>query len=319
MEPHSGKVAVLLSVYNGEKYLRDFLDSLVAQTFKDFVLWVRDDGSADHSVNTIREYQDRLRIDWVDESSGNLGVKRSFDRLLAHASSKTNHLYFMFADQDDIWLPHKIRDTLAEMRAWETRYPGNPILIHTDLSVCNETGEIISDSFWRYQKLNPDRIELNRLLVQNVVTGCTMMLNRPLAEIVRPIPQTCIMHDWWIALAACGLGRIGYLGKSTILYRQHGSNTIGAKGFTLRTLWAKLFEPLSLTPFARQALCFYDTYGQWLSEIDKEQTDVFSRLPRFRFWQRVRIIRKYRFYKHGFLRTLNFILKNWKLREGAKQ
>ena len=103
-----------------------------------------------------------------------------------------------------------------------------PVLAHTDLVVVDENLHTIAPSFWSYSNLNPYcGSRLNRLLIQNVVTGSATMINRALARLASPIPQGAVLHDWWLALVASALGRIEAIPEKTVLYRQHGRNCAG--------------------------------------------------------------------------------------------
>ena len=139
--------------------------------------------------------------------------------------------YVMFSDQDDVWLPFKVSRTLAEMRRVESECPGAPVLVHTDLKVVNGDLSPRADSFMRYSRLRGTRTRLSKLLIQNVVTGCTVMVNAPLCVCARGTLDSprMRMHDWWLALAASAFGRVGYVPEATLLYRQHGTNSVGAK------------------------------------------------------------------------------------------
>ena len=146
------------------------------------LLIIRDDKSIDNTNEIIQKYnQLTLNRFQILTSNKNLGIKKNFSELIKATSSE----YIFFADQDDIWLPDKIQLTLEKIRNLETLYGKNtPLLVHTDLKVVDSNMNLISDSFWRYQNLNPDdSYSLSRLLVQNVVTGCTMAINSALRNI----------------------------------------------------------------------------------------------------------------------------------------
>jgi glycosyltransferase involved in cell wall biosynthesis len=221
-------VSVLLSTYDGARWLPAQLDSLLAQSHEDWTVWARDDGSRDESVEILRAYSRRdPRIRVLSDDAGHLGAPRSFFRLLEHADPGAP--YAMFCDQDDVWHPDKISETLRAMQAAAESSPGLPILVHTDMRLVDARSGVLYPSakkHLRFDVLDGDLFP--RLLAQNVVTGCTIMINRPLARACAPMPEGALMHDWWIALVAAALGRVVYLNRTDIDYRQHESNASGS-------------------------------------------------------------------------------------------
>ena len=234
-------VYILLATFNGEKYLAEQLDSLNEQTYTSWRLWVHDDNSTDSTVSIIRNYKNLFpeKICFIDDEISTGGAKQNFSYLLDSIDS--NFDYLMFCDQDDVWLENKIQLTLDRMNEIENK--GNyPTLIHTDLKVVDENLCLISDSFFSYQHINPMwSRHFNSSIVQNSVTGCTVMLNKKAVEISSPIPSLAIMHDWWILLQVLKFkGVVDFLNEPTILYRQHLNNDVGAKGFSLLGVLIKI-------------------------------------------------------------------------------
>jgi len=222
------EVDILLSTYNSERFLDDLFFSLEQQTFSDWRLIVRDDGSTDGTMRRIFRFeennQDRVLI--INDSGLNLGVKQSFVELLGISTAK----YIMFCDHDDYWLAHKIAVSLKRIKEVERLNPGKPALVCSDLIVTDKDLQIIHSSFWKRSRIDPSNINnIYRLAVNNVVTGCTVMMNRAAKVISLPIPEQAVMHDWWIALKVAQNGVIGLINEPTILYRQHPNNAIGAK------------------------------------------------------------------------------------------
>ena len=221
-------ISICMATYNGEQFLRQQLESILAQSNQDWQLLIRDDGSDDNTIHIIKDYVERLpdRISLITDNGSRLGASLNFGRLLENADTQ----YIMFSDQDDVWLPNKIELTLNAMKATEQIYPDRPILIHTDLQVMNSDLNTIADSMWGYQKLFPEiSDDLNRIMAQNVVTGCTMMINRKARAVSVPVPTEATMYDWWVALNVCKHGKIIYLSIPSILYRQHSKNRLGAQ------------------------------------------------------------------------------------------
>ena len=122
-----------------------------------------------------------------------------------------------------------------------------PIIVHSDLEVVSEQNTVIAKSLISYQGLEIERNSFPNLVISNLVTGCTALINEPLAEKALPIPEKAIMHDWWLALVASAFGKLVYLDIPLVHYRQHGNNTIGAKEFTKvsvvsMSLWRRILE-----------------------------------------------------------------------------
>jgi len=149
------KIVILMSTYNGARFLKDQIESLFLQTYTNWLLLVRDDGSTDNTVNILDNYcKMDERIVLNKNKTGNLGPKNSFSYLVGQARKYTDINYFMFCDQDDVWLPSKIELTLKHMLTAETQYSSTkPILLHTDLIVTDEKLAIIYPSFLKLHNL----------------------------------------------------------------------------------------------------------------------------------------------------------------------
>lgn len=213
---------VLLSTYQGGRYLLAFLDSLVAQTARDWFLSIRDDGSSDDSVEIVRRHS-RLHgyeVRWHASSGTRLGYPETYFTLLQAA---TQPIVF-FADQDDLWLPEKLAVMEPEVHA----YGDTPALVHTDLIVVDSNNRELAPSFLDLERGRPPRSDtLLGLLLMNYVTGAAAACNLALCHAIRR-PRVSVPHDWWAALTAVLLGRVRYLDIAPVRYRQHGGNAIGA-------------------------------------------------------------------------------------------
>jgi hypothetical protein len=221
-------VQVLLGTFNGARFLAEQIDSILAQSYTPLTILARDDGSTDETRGILEEYAERFpeRFRLLPQSQASGNAKFNFMELLKVAEAP----YLAFADQDDLWLPEKIAVAMAAMeRLEEAHGKGAPLLVFSDLRVVNDRLETLNPSFWASQHIRPEHIHsLRRLIMQNVVTGCTMLFNQPLRVASLPMPAGVFMHDWWMALVACTLGHSQYLSEPAILYRQHGGNVLGA-------------------------------------------------------------------------------------------
>lgn len=315
----SGAV-ILLSTYNGAKYLSEQLDSIIGQTFKNWHLIVRDDASSDNTVDLLRSYQAKeSRIRLISNVKGqNTGALVSYSTLLKYAIDNTDAEYFMFCDQDDVWFTDKIEISLKAIKDIENSTTNQeyriPILIFTDKKVSDENLNMLSDSFFKYQKLNPNKMGLNSLIVQNIPSGCTMLFNRALANKASPIPEEAYMHDHWISLVASAFGKFKYLNSPSMLYRQHSKNVFGAKETTFWYFLNKLnFTEIRnlkkiIQQYTNQSMVFYQTYRDVLTYEQLEMLKDFSTFYNKNWLQRRVILIKHRITKHGFFRNLGLYL-----------
>lgn len=212
-------VQILMSTYNGEKYIREQLDSILNQTYPEVKVLIRDDGSSDGTIAILEEYA--VKYANVEYYSGkNLGVIQSFLRLLKDSDDQAK--YYAFADQDDVWLPEKIEKAI-EMLENNTE-TSMPLLYCSDVYVTDEALNVI-----KIDKKQA-RPSFGNALVQNICTGCTAVMNHELRDIINQTkPVNIVMHDWWFYLTASLHGNVIYDHNPYMYYRQHGNNEWGAK------------------------------------------------------------------------------------------
>lgn len=274
-------IDILLATYNGAAYLDEQLASIEAQTYSNWRLFARDDGSTDRTPEILAAFQARHpeKVTIVRDEDGNVGLVRNFSRLMEVSTAP----YAAFCDQDDVWLPEKLSVSLERMRELEAEHGADkPLLVFTDLTVVDEGLKVIHPSFWRYQSLKPERCnELNRLLLQNVVTGCTTLMSRSLVEKAVPIPKSAVVHDWWVALVSAGFGRAASVPRSTVLYRQHAKNLIGARANTWFSLPDRAYRTLINYKYERRKLLTYfiqakALHGRFSAGLPDEQRRALS-------------------------------------------
>ena len=303
-------IAICLSTYNGAQFLNEQLASLESQDYAsaDLKIIIRDDGSNDESYEILRQFakNSSIPIELLDEQM-NLGIKKSFEFLMKKAI-EMGAGYIMFCDQDDVWHPNKISKTMAMMQQMEISTPNQPILIHSDVSVMDRDLALLHPSFWKYQKINPNQNELHNFIINNTVTGCTMMINRALALKVSDIPSEAIMHDWWIAMVASTFGRIGYIDESLMLYRQHSTNDTGAKRYGLSYWLNRFMQKPSFDKYILQARIFLEHYRDQLTFEHIEMLEAVSRLDKMNWFERRKTLIKYKIFKHGFVRNIGLMV-----------
>lgn len=261
----NANIVILMATFNGDKYLKDQIDSILRQTYSDWHLIIRDDGSTDNTISILKSYQKTYpnKISVIVNNSNKHGAKENFF-FLSRMALKEKYKYIMYSDQDDIWKKDKIDVTLKKFKEIE-KDENIPVLVHTDLEVVDNNLNVIASSFIKYSKLD-NNDNFSHLLIQNNITGCTILINRALLSKSLSIKndKKIIMHDWWFAIIASVFGKIAFLNKSTILYRQHGDNVVGAKKISLYSMSKKVFKfsenKLSILQTINQASVLSDNY-----------------------------------------------------------
>lgn len=311
-------IDILLATYNGEKFIRDQIESILCQTYKDWNLIIQDDGSTDKTIGILKDYlekyPEKIKIFLNKKNSGS--CVKNFLSLAKRSRSQ----YVMFCDQDDVWLEDKIEITLKAMKELEkeTQNKNIPLLVHTDLKIVDENLNVISNSIFRYQKMNPKRDRLNNFLVQNIVTGCTLMCNKKLIQVVDMIDlktdaRDIIMYDHWIGLVAAAFGKIKFLNKPTLLYRQHKKNQVGAKNaeslsYVLKNLFNFKQTSKIIDDTYIQAESFLNIYFKFLNSRNIKIIREYVNIKKYNKFKRLYIIIKYSFFKYGFLKKLGQVL-----------
>lgn len=314
-------IDILMSTYRGVRHLGEQVESLLGQTCSDWRLLVRDDGSTDGTVGLLRMLEEshpgRIRL---VEAGRNVGPSDSFGLLAAQSTAE----YAMFCDQDDVWLPGKVMESLARIREMEELHGRDtPILLFTDMVVVDEGRNVVAGSFWGYSHLDPRATSLNRLLLVNVAAGCSMILNRSLLRLALPFPPEAVMHDYWCILVASSIGKISYLTEGTVMYRQHTQSCLGARRITpvkpLDLFWFLLDLPARLlarrsnlgerlAPYRRQAMVLLDRYG---SSMEREKRTVladFLRLGDCGTFRRMGLILRHGMLPYRLTQNIEFLL-----------
>ena len=252
-----GSVEVLLSTYNGDKYIGDLLGSLLKQTYNNITMRFRDDGSRDETKKILRNFSLCHQNVFV-EYGENVGVSKSFLRLLLGTSGKAD--YYAFCDQDDIWMPGKVERAVQRLELIDSSTPA---------LYCSRL-ELVDSNLKHLKYTRKARcVGFGNALVHNIATGCTIVINKAARNIITEnLPVQTIMHDSWLYLVVAAFGEVVYDEISNIKYRQHGSNVVGGN-FSFRSI---LKERISRFVNRRrrfmcsdQALEFYRLYGNQLS------------------------------------------------------
>lgn len=251
----NSSIAILMATCDGEKYLAEQINSLLAQTCLDWHLFIHDDGSTDGTMAIVRSYIDKYseKITLLDYPAQG-GACHNFLSLLERVEAP----YYMFCDQDDVWTSSKVEKELSVMKELEKQHGLLPVIVNSDLTVVDANLHTIHPSFWQYRGIFPDFVRrFQDFSATNVATGCTMLFNRRAKEVIQTPYTHIMMHDAWITLCVFVNNGILYnMNTPTVLYRQHGDNTIGAfdvKKLTLR---------YRLRHFREMATIFYRQFRQ---------------------------------------------------------
>jgi glycosyltransferase involved in cell wall biosynthesis len=223
-------VAILLCTFNGAKYVKEQLNSLLSQSYPHWTCYVFDDQSNDDTVAILREYADRhpnkFRVMVNKVASGS--ASKNFSSATNYALKNFVFDLLCYCDQDDVWLPEK----LAVLSAKFADCPDEAMLVFSDLSVVDSELQLIESSFVSHISVWNDvnrHINSELISVDNIVPGCSLMCNKALLAKAVPISPRSVMHDWWLVLVALRLGKIVFVPSPLVLYRQHEANSVGAK------------------------------------------------------------------------------------------
>ncbi|CCK20086.1 glycosyltransferase family 2 protein [Lactococcus laudensis] len=297
------KVNIVLSTYNGARFLAEQLESIQKQTFTDWQLLIRDDGSTDTTPKIISEFvASDPRIRFINEHDRqNVGVIKNFFTLVKYDVAD----YYFFSDQDDVWLPDKLATMLAEAVKHDL---SQPLMVYMDLSVVDQDLIVTQSSMIRSQSHHANTTLLAEL-TENTVTGGVAMINHALAEKWLDT-NDIIMHDWYLALLATATGKLVYIDTPGELYRQHDNNVLGAR--TLKKRFQKWLNPLAAigkywwlikTSQKQAALLLAESD---LAEADRELIETYVGLLDQGLIQRIKLLKRYQFKKNKGFHTAVF-------------
>ena len=217
------KVDILVATCNGEKYVKEQIDSILNQTYENIRVIVSDDRSDDSTPKILKEIAKSDKRVILNLQKERLGVINNFEFLLKQVKSN----FYMFSDQDDFWLPNKVEKMMEKQKK------ENADLVFGDLEVVNENLETMYPSYGDYMLLNRkikkciNSYEFNYLY--NCVTGCTILGKTSMLDKILPLPNTSkyVLHDYWIGIITGIYGKVAYVEETYIKYRQHGNNQVG--------------------------------------------------------------------------------------------
>ncbi|WP_270619461.1 glycosyltransferase family 2 protein [Paenibacillus macerans] len=268
------KVQVLLSTFNGERYLDEQINSILKQDGVDWHLLIRDDGSSDQTKEKLNWYYERNRGKIELIYGENIGVPASFFNLIEHSTDMYD--YYAFCDQDDVWDNKKLFHAVDMLRMQAENIP---------LMYCSSTTMV--DPNLNFLKVWPEppkkRLTIFNSLIENIAVGCTIVLNREAMMLIKSsMPRTLknvIMHDWWGYLCTSAFGKVIFDSKPSILYRQHSLNVVGGQKATGFQKWKERLRRFRSGKnhyiLSRQTAEFLECFGDSLKPEQKKEIERF--------------------------------------------
>lgn len=216
-------IAVIMATYNGQKYISKQIDSILAQTYSNIVIYIRDDCSNDDTMDILAYYKSKYSDKIIlNQNKQNLGFVRNFELLL----SEVDYDYIALSDQDDIWKPDKLEKQLKAMIEIEKNNPNLAILIHSDLEIINLDGNQIHKSFFLKKGYSlSNKKDLGQILGPCGVMGNTILMNKNLKNIALPFGVNIEFHDYYLAVINEIYGKRITLNEPLVSYRIHYDNT----------------------------------------------------------------------------------------------
>ncbi len=229
------KIEILMATYNGETYIREQIDSIINQTYKNWILLVRDDNSKDNTVSIIEEYEKKdSRIRLLRDKKGNLGFVRNFEELMVNSLED----FIMFSDQDDYWIENRIEKYIEIITNLSSEDMKKPLLIHSNSFICDKELNIKKEKF--ISNCAEDK-EFDIVFFNYIVQGSTALVNRKLVNLALPFSSKVTLHDRYLHLLAEFLGKRIFLNQSLMKYRQHDNNKIGASYSIVKKILKKKY------------------------------------------------------------------------------
>jgi len=263
MEARNEKVQILLSAYNGEKFIRQQLDSLIEQTHQNISILVRDDGSSDGTRNILDEYKKNGLIDYYSDK--NLGVVSSFLDLVRKADPACD--YYAFCDQDDYWEPEKIARAVGMLSGHKVELP---LVYGSQIKIVDQDLKLLRSSHDKRIK----KTGFGNAMLENVITGCTAVFNQAMREALLCVKNErgIFMHDWLLYLIGSSMGKVIYDQEPTLHYRQHNLNVLGAGTSPAKTIKRKfslLIQYIKTDLIYDNNAAFYTNFSHLLPDKEK--------------------------------------------------
>ena len=259
------KIDILMATYNGEKYLSEQIDSIIFQTYKNWNLLIRDDGSSDSTFEILKEYEKKdSRIKIISDEKGNLGIVKNFEELLKISDSDL----IMFSDQDDVWVENKLELYLSKIK----NFRNEGFLIHSDAVLFSETKEKILKNTFISGKIK--KMGLKNIFFNYFVQGATILISKEIKKFILPFSEEVYLHDRYIHIISELFFKRIFIKEPLIYYRQHSNNQIGAKS-TFKSLFSKRYFDKRDYKMIKK---IYENYQNLLTEDKKEIIEEYFKI-----------------------------------------
>lgn len=259
------KIDILMATYNGEKYLSEQIDSIIFQTYKNWNLLIRDDGSSDSTFEILKEYEKKdSRIKIISDEKGNLGIVKNFEELLKISDSDL----IMFSDQDDVWVENKLELYLSKIK----NFINEGFLIHSDAILFSETKEKILKNTFISGKIK--KMGLKNIFFNYFVQGATILISKEIKKFILPFSEEVYLHDRYIHIISELFFKRIFIKEPLIYYRQHSNNQIGAKS-TFKSLFSKRYFDKRDYKMIKK---IYENYQNLLTEDKKEIIEEYFKI-----------------------------------------
>jgi len=302
-------VTILMATYHGDKYLVAQLESILAQTYQNWELIIRDDNSKDATQQIITDYLSTdKRIKQIKSGDLHGTACRNFSQLFDWAYQEKKQ-YILFADQDDVWLPNKIEQSLHHIEEEEKKYgEKTPLVKYSKFKFIDGEGNPIHTLL----KL-PANLSLKVLLTENYAWGCTMILNRAAIDLIKHIPPESVNHDYYIALVVSAFGRVSLIDEALVLYRQHQNNVSGnVDKMSFSSRFKRYFKNSAvmikpLTENYALVKSFYERYSTQLPQAQRLLIAGFLAAYQAGFFELLKTLLKFGIFKIGLGKNLVYI------------
>lgn len=300
-------VHIVMATYNGEKFIREQLDSLLCQTYSNLSIEICDDGSSDTTIDIVKEYAKKDSRITLHQNESNEGYVKNFLKGIKRSTAP----YVMLCDQDDIWNKDKVERTLAKMKQSEKSNQNVPLLVYSDAMNYDSDTKKELGRFHQSSRLNTKKVDTPHLFMENKCIGCTIMVNGVMRDFLNELPKEIRVHDWWLALIAAHFGKLLYLDEPTLLYRQHSNNMIGGDSYGD-------YVKERLSKIEKQRLVLQQTYSQGAAflrcfedKMSNEQIKIaekFAGMQTAGWFGRRKTMFLNGFYKSGMIRNIGLFL-----------